>query len=193
MDADYWKRAYQATWDLASAREKALSQYVMDTTGVELVVNGLGAESNKFISGSAASNGFTKGDADFSIPQYDIYIEVTGPLTDRVSINSELWIRPDKIENAIANLSNGHKTFIVHHCPSQNLWRCIAVNPAFVQMYANKHEFPMKYPTIRGRVERYVSISAHHRCIHKIEYMIKYIKACVQGSSEKSDGVVRGG
>jgi len=179
MNENYWKDAYKQTWGLAAAREKALSQFIKDETGLEVQTNGLGAGTEEYISGSAQQNGYTKGDADFCIPQFNVYIEVTGPLTDRVSIASALWFRPDKIENAIANIAHGHKTFLVHHCPSQNLWRCIAINEAFAQMYKFKNEFPMVYPIIRGRTERYVSVSAHHRCIREIEYMVKYLKTLV--------------
>lgn len=176
MDENYWKRAYSQTWGLAAAREKALAEFVKDETGLEVVSCGLGTGTDAFIDGSAARNGFTKGDADLSIPAHNVFIEVTGPLSDRVQVASPLWIRPDKIENAISNIANGHKTFIVHHCPSANLWRVIAINDSFVDMYRFKNEFPLVFPTIRGNVEKYVSIDARHRCIHPIEYMINYLK-----------------
>ena len=124
MDADFWKNAYRSTWDVAARRENV----------VELRANGFGTGSNEFISGSANANGFVKGDADFCIPEFDIYIEVTGPLSDRVPRDSALWIRPDKIANAIANIDKGHKTFIVHHCPSADLFRCIALDEDFVSI-----------------------------------------------------------
>ena len=181
MDENYWKRAYSQTWGVSSAREKALADYIKDETSLIVVLNGMGAGSDTFIDGSARRNGFTKGDADLCIPQHNVYIEVTGPLIDRVAVASPLWIRPDKIENAIANIANGHKTFIVHHCPSQNLWRVIAINNEFVDMYKFKNEFPMVYPTIRSRTERYISIDALHRCVRPIEYMIKYLKTLSNG------------
>lgn len=176
MDENYWKRAYSQTWGLAAAREKALAEFVKDETGLDVVSCGMGTGTDAFIDGSAARNGFTKGDADLSIPAHNVFIEVTGPLSDRVQIVSPLWIRPDKIENAISNIVNGHKTFIVHHCPSVNLWRVIAINDSFVDMYRFKNEFPLVFPMIRGNVEKYVSIDARHRCIHPIEYMVNYLK-----------------
>lgn len=176
MDENYWKRAYSQTWGFAAAREKALAEFIKDETGLDVVPCGMGTGTDTFIDGSAARNGFTKGDADLSIPPHNVFIEVTGPLLDRVPITSPLWIRPDKIENAISNIVNGHKTFIVHHCPSANLWRVIAINDSFVDMYRFKNEFPLVFPTIRGNVEKYVKIDARHRCIRPIEYMINYLK-----------------
>ena len=176
MDENYWKRAYSSTWGLAAAREKALAEYVKDETGLEVVSCGMGTGTDVFIDGCAARNGFTKGDADLCIPAHNVYIEVTGPLSDRVERASPLWIRPDKIENAISNIDNGHRTFIVHHCPSAKLWRVIAINESFANMYRFKHEFPLVFPTIRGNKEKYVKIDARHRCIHPIEYMINYLK-----------------
>ncbi len=176
MDENYWKRAYSQTWGVAAAREKALAEFVKDETGLEVVPCGMGTGTDAFIDGSAARNGFTKGDADLSIPAHNVFIEVTGPLLDRVPVASPLWIRPDKIKNAISNIANGHKTFIVHHCPSANLWRVIAINNSFVDMYRFKNEFPLVFPIIRGNAEKYVSIDARHRCIHPIEYMINYLK-----------------
>lgn len=191
MDADFWKNAYRSTWDVAARRENVVAQLIKDATGVELRANGLGTGSNEFISGSANANGFVKGDADFCIPEFDIYIEVTGPLSDRVPRDSALWIRPDKIANAIANIDKGHKTFIVHHCPSADLFRCIAIDEDFVRMYANKHEFRMVYPFIRGNTEQYVEISAHHRCVRQFDYLINYIRVCVQGGSQGLDRMVK--
>ena len=96
MDENYWKDAYKNTWDESSKREKRLMTYLEKLTGVMCSESGLGAGSSEYISGSAARNGYQKGDADFLIEGTNIYIEVTGPLVKTVQPSAPLWFRPDK-------------------------------------------------------------------------------------------------
>ena len=103
MDENYWKDAYQDTWDESSKREKRLKVYLERLTGMKCEESGLGAGSSQYISGSAARNGYQKGDADFLIQGTSIYIEVTGPLVKTVQPTAPLWFRPDKLNNAIKN------------------------------------------------------------------------------------------
>ena len=121
MDENYWKDAYQDTWDESSKREKRLKVYLERLTGMKCEESGLGAGSSQYISGSAARNGYQKGDADFLIQGTSIYIEVTGPLVKTVQPTAPLWFRPDKLNNAIKN--RDHDVFLAHHCMSVDLWR----------------------------------------------------------------------
>lgn len=174
MDSNYWKNAYKETWDASSKRELYMAQWIEENTGLEAEVIGLGAGTSNFISGSASENGYVKGDADIHIKNTNIYIEVTGPLSKTVPVTSPLWFRPDKFENAIQNISNGHDTFFAHHCPSSNLWRVIHIDNKLITRLS-KQEFRLVSPTIKGRRERYVEIPASDSCVKPLEYLKQYL------------------
>ena len=174
MDENYWKRNYQNKWGLSEKRENDMIDWIKSNTGLTAEPSGLGAGTSQFIDGSAERNGHQKGDADLHIVNTDLYIEVTGPLTDRVSIDKPLWFRPDKFENAISNIQNGHDTFFAHHCPSKDLWRIIHIDETIVARY-NRSEFKIVYPMINGAREKYVEIDSHDRCIRSLEYLKTYL------------------
>lgn len=174
MDKDYWKRAYESTWADASKREEYIIDWVKENTGLTAKPTGLGAGTTTFIHGSAEDNGYEKGDADLHILNTDVYLEVTGPLSTKVSVNSPLWFRPDKFNNAVLNARKGHDTFFVHHCPSQNLWRAIHIDRELIQrLYHN--EFKIVFPVIRGRRERYVEVLAEDNCVKPLEFLKQYL------------------
>lgn len=174
MDSNYWKNAYQDTWDMSSKRENAIIKWIADTTGLTAKSIGLGAGTKDFISGSADENGHQKGDADLLVVGTNIYIEVTGPLSKSVSPDSPLWLRPDKFENAGMNIQNGHDTFFVHHCPSAKLWRVIHMDEALFQRYQNG-AFPIVTPTIRGRKETYVAVPSDDPCVLPLCHLKQYL------------------
>ena len=174
MDNNYWKNAYQNTWDQSSERENFMVTWIKENTGLTAEVIGLGAGTNEFIGGSAEENGHEKGDADLHIVDTDVYIEVTGPLSTKVSTDSPLWFRPDKFNNAVRNKRKGHDTFFVHHCPSANLWRVIHIDDHLIERMFN-HEFPIVTPLIRGRRERYVEVDSKDPCIESLEYLKQYL------------------
>lgn len=173
MDENYWKNAYQNTWEESSRREKRLMNYLEELTGMKCKESGLGAGSSEYISGSAARNGYQKGDADFVIEGTNIYVEVTGPLTKSVQPSAPLWFRPDKLNNAIKN--NCHDVFLAHHCMSVDLWRVIHVDQEFKQRF-RAYQFKVVTPNIRGRRERYVEIEASDKCVQELNYLVSYLK-----------------
>lgn len=173
MDENYWKDAYKGTWDVSSEREKRLMAYLEQLTGMHCVASGLGAGSSQYISGSAARNGYQKGDADFVIKGTNIYIEVTGPLVNTVQPDAPLWFRPDKLNNAIRNSS--HDVFLAHHCMSVDLWRIIHVNEDFKERFRN-YQFRVVTPIIRGRRERYVEIETNDKCVQNLDYLVMYLR-----------------
>ena len=174
MDNNYWKNAYQNTWDQSSERENFMVNWIKENTGLTAEVIGLGAGTNEFIDGSATQNGYEKGDADLHIVDSNIYIEVTGPLTKSVSVHSALWFRPDKFQNAIRNRMNGHDTFFAHHCPSADLWRIIHIDDILVKRY-QRGDFRIVNPWIRGRRETYVEIPSNDICIESLDYLRDYL------------------
>ena len=119
-DENYWKDRYQSTGDRSTQREAVLAEYLERKTGRQVEPCGLGAESTAYIAGSVSKNGFEKGDADLHVVGTNVYIEVTGPLEGNVGPQQPLWFRPDKLENAVNNLANGHDTFLAHNCPRQS-------------------------------------------------------------------------
>lgn len=172
-DEDYWKKAYKDTWSESSKREKRLMTYLEKLTGVNCAESGLGIGTSEYISGSAARNGYQKGDADFLIEGTNIYIEVTGPLVKSVQPSAPLWFRPDKLNNAIKN--SNHDVFLAHHCMSVDLWRVIHVDQEFKHRFRS-YEFKVVTPVIRGRKERYVEIETTDRCVKELNYLVAYIK-----------------
>lgn len=117
---NYWKDRYQGTWDRSAQREAKLAEYLEQKTGLQIESSGLGAQSTEYIPGSAAKNGFEKGDADLHVVGTNVYIEVTGPLEKNVGPERPLWFRPDKIKNAINGLARGHVTFLPTTARRQN-------------------------------------------------------------------------
>lgn len=174
MDIDFWKNAYKDTWNKASEREKQLANLIYRKTGKKVIPYGLGAETDEFIHGSAEDNGLKKGDADLNIEGTNIFLEVTGPLSNFVKSNKPLWFRPDKIENAKINIYS-HDTFLVHNCPSENLWRVIHINSDFVRRF-DAGEFQIVTPKIRGNTEKYIEISSTDDCVKNISILILYIR-----------------
>lgn len=175
MDDNFWKNAYSNTWDQAATRESRLIKYIQEITGLIAEPYGLGATTTNYISGSAKSNGAEKGDADLSVKNTNVYIEVTGPLSPSVGILNPIWIRPDKVNNAIRNMRNGHDTFIAHNCPSMDLWRIIHIDEDFAKRF-RAYQFPVVTPTIRGNRERYIQIEVDDSCVRDISYLMMYLK-----------------
>ena len=175
MDQNYWKKGYQDTWESSSKRENRMIQMIRDNTGRQAEPYGLGAGSTDFIPGSARSNGSEKGDADLHIKDTNTYVEVTGPLAKSVAASKPLWFRPDKFENAINSLEKGHDTFLVHHCPAEDLWRTVHIDKEVKTRYENG-EFSRVHPTIRGRREEYVEIPANDRCVKPIDTLYQHLK-----------------
>lgn len=173
MDENYWKDAYQDTWDEASKREKRLMTYLEKVTDVKCAESGLGTGTSEYIAGSAMSNGYQKGDADFWIEGTNVYIEVTGPLVKTVPPSAALWFRPDKINNAIKN--SDHDVFLAHHCMSVNLWRVIHVDQEFKRRF-QENQFKVVTPCIRGYSEQYVAIEASDKCVRELDYLVIYLK-----------------
>ena len=79
MDTYYWKKGYQHTWAESSRREHQLAAFIQEQTGLTVSEYGLGAGSDRFITGSAQQNGHEKGEADLLVEGTNIFIEVTAP------------------------------------------------------------------------------------------------------------------
>lgn len=177
-DRDFWKNIYKNKWAASSKREADMKIWIQENTGLKAELTGLGAGTTGFISGSASENGHEKGDADLHILGTNVYVEVTGPLVLSVSTKGPLWFRPDKFENAIRNVSNGHDTFFAHHCPSGDLWRVVHIDSELIRRYCN-HEFEIVHPSINGIIETYVQIPASDPCVRPLNFLKRYLQEVI--------------
>lgn len=181
MSDNFWKDRYKETWEKAAVRETEIQQYIQQTTGFELEKAGMGTGSTEYLSGSAASHGHAKGSADFRIRGTNIEVEVIGDLTGKVDSSQDLWIRPDKIEDAIKN--HASEKWVIHHLMKDKTVRAISLDTRFFTRYS-KNQFKIVQPTIRGTRETYVSIPANDESVHPISFFIEHLKAKKKGDSK---------
>lgn len=172
-DFDYWKKQYQDTWGQSSEREMKIAAQLSQATGKEIKPVGLGAGSEKFLGGSAAQQGYKKGDADLNVVGTNIFLEVTGPLVKFVGEGDPLWVRPDKVQNAKQNAA--HETWVVHHLPKNGLIRVVLLDEEFWNSLDAGH-FRIVTPRIRGAQERYHEIPAAHPCVKPYDALVERLK-----------------
>ncbi len=160
MDNNFWKERYKDSWDKAARKEKMVIEQIEGRTGKKVEIFGLGAGSTEYLSGSASDHNSTKGDADLYIRDADTFIEVTGPNIP-VNPSDALWIRPDKIQNALAKMEKGigKGHFVIHIIEvkgsSRIMIRVIPISP-------DLNDYPTINPRIRGTVETYKEIPANY-------------------------------
>ncbi|QSG06332.1 hypothetical protein [Halapricum desulfuricans] len=141
----------------------------MEDAGLSVEVAGFGATSTEYIEGSGEENGFSKGAFDLYVPDRDAYVEVTG--TDvPISPSSEMWVRPDKIEQIIAQ--RGEKMFVAHVLDSEELIRVIDLDPVTAK-YLLATEDRRVRPTINGNREEYVAIRPTDPWVKPLTYLIE--------------------
>lgn len=174
-DFNYWKRQYKDTWEQASDRESTIMAYLKQASGRSIELVGFGSGSTSFLQGPALSYGHEKGDADLLVTGTNIYLEVTGPLVKTVTPEADLWVRPDKIENA-RKYKASRETWIVHHLPMKDLIRVVRIDSRFWSSL-KADEFPTVEPMIRGVRERYYSIPAAHHCVRSCSELIQRLKS----------------
>lgn len=174
MDKDFWKDRYKDSWDKAAQKEKMIIEKIEYETGKKVNLYGLGAGSTEFLSGSASDHNSTKGDADLYIQDSDFFIEVTGP-NIKVNSSDALWVRPDKIHNALTKMEHGigKGHFIIHIIErkdnSQIMIRVIPISPELMN-------FPTINPRIRGTVETYKEIPATYGKIMPFDDFLALIR-----------------
>ena len=174
MDDNYWKKQYQATWKQSSQREITIAAKLTASTGKQVRPVGFGAGNAEFLSGSASSHGYTKGDADLQVVGTNIHLEVTGPLVKSVDERQGIWIRPDKLANARAVIGKV-ETWVLHHLPKNDLVRVVPLDVDFYRAL-DAGEFPVATPRIRGAQERYQAIPANHQCVKPLTVLIQRLK-----------------
>ena len=176
-DDNYWKGSYQHLWPISGEREDDIAKLIEDSTGKTLTKVGFGTGSDKFLSGTAASHGHEKGEADLFVQGTNIHLEVTGPLIKTVPSSAPLWIRPDKIKNARTHLKD-HDTWIVHCLEKEKgrTIRAIRLDDKFLNSY-DKGKFSIVKRKIRGKEETMVEIPSNDNTIKDFQVLIDYIKS----------------
>lgn len=172
MNNNFWKDAYKELWADSSEKEDYIKDIVERETGFELVPFGFGAESTEFLSGSAEEYGKEKGAPDFKVKGTNIFVEVTGPLSEYAKPYSGLWLRPDKL-NYAQKYKMEHDEFFVLYFASINKWFSIHADQEFIK---EAHSFEVIRPVIRGNKERYIVVPYNHKSVKPLSYMIGYIK-----------------
>lgn len=173
-NTDYWKEAYKDFWKQSGEREEKIKSLIEELAGVKVQFAGLGSGSNDFITGDAGSNGFEKGSADLWIEGTNIFLEITGPLSENVTSKDSLWIRPDKIENAKNNFPQ-KRSLILHCIDRENLIRVIILNEEFFRNY-DSGKYDIVTPFIRGRKERYAAIKPDDPSIKPFALLVNSLK-----------------
>jgi hypothetical protein len=173
-DPNYWKRRYQQLWAASASKEQTITKLLEEATGRSIQIVGFGAGSKDFLDGTAQEHGRALGDADLHIVGTNIFIEVTGPISERVDRDADLWIRPDKIEAARAQ-SKTRKTVVLHHLARTGEIRVISLNHQFFFRY-DGNMYRQVHPTIRGTRETYVAIPADDVTVRPLESLIRHVK-----------------
>lgn len=156
----------------ASSQEHAKQKIAELVAKYQVEIVGFGAGSNAFLSGTAASHGHVKGDADLIVEGTNISLEVTGPLKP-VAVDAPLWLRPDKIQNAKAKLGT-NDTWVIHCIESKTI-RVFRLDSPFIKRY-ERGVFPVVFPTIRGVRETYVAIPHDDPCVREFDVLVAEIK-----------------
>jgi len=174
MNENYWKDKYQDFWHIAAEKEEKIKRIIEEECDCICEFSGLGAGSTEYLSGSAKSRGFKKGGSDLKVKNTNIFIEVTGPNVDYVGKEAPLWIRPDKIHNAINNPKNDY--WIVHVLKKDFFIRVIHIDNNFKKEFT-EGLFKIDRPRIRGIIENYVSIPVDSNHIKDIDFLFQTIQS----------------
>lgn len=171
---DYWKERYEHAWKSASEREERIAELLEEEIGRKVVMTGLGAGCTEFLSGNAESHGYEKGDPDLHIVDTSIYVEVSGPLAKGVDRDADLWIRPDKVENAKEHWPE-HETWFLHCLAEDLTLRVVKLDEDFFKR-VDESEFRIVRPRIRGTIETYLAIPADDPCVGGWEVLVDRLR-----------------
>jgi hypothetical protein len=175
-DANYWKDKYQDSWSDAATKEENIRTLIEKECNCTCEYAGLGAGKTEFLSGTAKSRGFEKGGSDLHVEDTNLYVEVTGPNVLSVDKSADLWVRPDKIENAIKHSENDY--WVVHVLKKDSYMRVIHINDNFKKDYQNK-KFKIIHPWTGRAVETYVAIPADSKHVEAITVLFDAVKKAV--------------
>lgn len=173
MKENYWKEKYKPFWGIAAKKEDKIKLIIEKECNCTCQYSGLGAGSTEYLPGSAESRGYERGGSDLKVMGTNIFVEVTGPNVDYVGKEAPLWIRPDKVQNAIDNPKND--VWVVHVLQKDFFIRVIHIDNKFKNALLN-NQFKIDSPVIRGARESYISIPANWKYITNIESLCSSIQ-----------------
>jgi hypothetical protein len=175
-DENYWKRLYGSeAWEKSNRREREIMRRIKDESGKVAAPVGLGAGSTELLSGTAESWGLERGGADLHVVETDVYLEVTGPQVTSVRFEDTLWVRPDKIRNAMRHRYE-HETWVIHWLERDGTLRVIHMDDQFFADVQDE-TFPEITMRRRGATERYVEIPAKQDCVRPWSALIDRLRS----------------
>lgn len=165
-----WKDAYKDQWKASNKKENDVKKSLSKLLNCEVQEYGLGAGSTEYILKENEPDTHKAGDPDLYIPEYDAYVEVTGPNV-KMYYEDTLWIRPDKITNCKDKLAigDGKTHFIVHVLSlkeaNTTIFRIISIDKEFIRRI-EEGDFKLIHPRIRGKEETYYEIPYNDRSVY---------------------------
>lgn len=178
MKMPNWKDAYKDQWATGNAREKLVAEAITKVTGASVESVGFGAGSTRYIHGSAEANGYRSGGADLSVKGTNIEVEVTG--TDKGCQSDDLWIRPDKIANALKQKSK--EIWVAHVLDTTGLVRAVRMDEQFLRRYSLGF-LKQKSVRIRGNMERFIAIRPGDSSVMPFAALLRRIEITLQSKS----------
>lgn len=195
-DYNYWKNKYSFLWENSASREEMVKTIIEKETGMEVEYFGTGAGTTDFIDGKSKE----KGNPDLHVKGTDIYIEVTGPFSDRVRAGSPLWFRPDKLNYAYTHRFETNE-FLVNNFKNAGIWYVIHFDDDTIayseQAMINKDDYKLVQPNIRGTKEKYREVNSNTKYVSDdlqtlIDYIISYRDTTKANSVQSKIKTLRG-
>ncbi len=185
-DYNYWKKKYSFLWGKSASREEMVKTIIEEETGYKVEYHGTGAGTTEFIDGKSKE----KGSTDLHVIGTDIYIEITGPLSDKVREGSLLWFRPDKLNNAYLHRFD-ENTFLVNNFQEVGIWYIIHFDDDTIA-YSEKSkkdgtDYKLIKPRIRHTQETYREVNPNTAYVsNDLQVLIDYINSYKKESENAS-------
>lgn len=154
VDDDYWKRRYQKHWQKTSKRENTVLSLIKEAGFPDAQLVGYGAGLTEYLSGSPKNKGKKKGDPDIRVPSVEVAVEVTGTDKESVGLQDDIWVRPDKIQNARDHPDRD--TWIVHSLDREGVLRTVRLTRETIERLLSA---PRIHPSIEGTIETYIPVA----------------------------------
>lgn len=159
MDKQFFKKAYQDTWEDGNRRE-LIVQSLLESWGFEVELTGFMALSTEYNPESPTEKAIPDL-AIYNNQKKKIWIEVTG--TNHMANNQKIWVRPDKIDYAKKHREEG-LTYIAHVVTSSLLVRFVEITNIIenrlqiVQPHIHNHDstfyaIPFQYVISRDKMQ----------------------------------------
>lgn len=187
-DYNYWKKKYAFLWEKSASREVMVKTIIESETGMKVDCYGEGAGSAEFIDGKSDE----RSSPDLHVVGTDIYIEVTGPLTDNIKPGSPLWFRPDKLNYAYDDRFKKNE-FFVNNFKNAGIWYVIHFDDDTLayskQSISDGTDYKLIKPRIRGTIEKYREVKPNTVYVSDdlqtlIDYIISYRDASEKESAK---------